>query len=305
MTLKQSLTPTLEQFNLDSSVYEKFNSEKQELQEIKEKDDEQIGKIENNWFIWLFLFFLYIGTLIICFYFTYLLFWVKPIKNDWLLVLIAYSSLAIFILPTYINEKLHIVKLIRNIFTFGKYKKLIAEKEKIEQQIKFLEETTKNKVKDFEDALYSYYKNQVDSFYSNRLYKKRSGTKEFEDSLEEFNSMIQTISDVNKILLTKSFYLGEYKNYLEKRKLDHNIQSHTIENKDFVHINNFVKKILQSNEKKEVVPPEIKFRNPVKIDWEQISKNNIEIGLRGEEITISNEKNYLTDIGREDLANDI
>lgn len=292
MTLTQSSAPTLEQFNLDSSVYETFNSEKQKLKEIEEKNDKQIEKIENNWFFGLlFVIFFYGGICLI------INFFIRKLYLYGVFISVLYL-LFLYLLENKSN-------LICSLITFGRYKKLVVEKEKTEQQIKKLEETAKDKVKNFEDAFYSYYKDQLDSFYSNRLYKKRSGTKEFEDSLGEFDSMIQTISDVNKILLTKSFYLWEYKDYLEKRKIEHNIQSQTIENKKFVHVNNFVKKILQSNNKKEIVPPEIKFRNPVKIDWEQISKNNIEIGLKGEEITISNEKIYLIDIGREDLANEI
>lgn len=48
--------------------------------------------------------------------------------------------------------------------------------------------------------------------------------------------------------------------------------------------------------------PEKKYSSPRKIDWENINKHKAITGLRGEEIVVEIEKNYLRSINREDLS---
>lgn len=51
-----------------------------------------------------------------------------------------------------------------------------------------------------------------------------------------------------------------------------------------------------------IVSPEKKYSSPRKIDWENINKDKSVTGLKGEEIAVEIEKEYLKSINREDLA---
>lgn len=63
--------------------------------------------------------------------------------------------------------------------------------------------------------------------------------------------------------------------------------------------NNSTKEIINTID---IVSPEKKYSSPRKIDWENINKNKAITGLKGEEITVEMEKEYLKSINREDLA---
>lgn len=54
--------------------------------------------------------------------------------------------------------------------------------------------------------------------------------------------------------------------------------------------------------KENPVPPEMQFRSPRKINWEDLVKDRIRTGLFGEEIVVALEKEYLRSIGKSDLA---
>jgi len=52
----------------------------------------------------------------------------------------------------------------------------------------------------------------------------------------------------------------------------------------------------------DIVSPEKKYSSPRKIDWENVNKNRAITGLKGEEIAVEIEKDYLKSINRKDLA---
>lgn len=53
---------------------------------------------------------------------------------------------------------------------------------------------------------------------------------------------------------------------------------------------------------KDIISPEKKYTTPRKIDWENINKNKSITGMKGEEIVMEIEQDYLRSVNREDLA---
>lgn len=303
--------PTPEEFGLDISVYSDFKTEKQELTSLLNKHNEEIDSVKNNWFINLILFSLWVGAWIVGFYIFRLLVNLFNFSNkyEWLSILAMYILMwVVILLPGFFEEKFNIARFVRNLFTNGKYNKATEESKIVKTSIEKLTENVKNDVRPFEDAYCDYYKNSLDEFYSTKLYKKRSGTPDFEESLAEFEVMIDELSNANKVLLTNSFSfwdLREYSEYLKKRKTNHGIQQKKESNNEFAQVADFVRKVSQPTIKKMPITPEEKYRIPRKIDWDKILKNRKETGMRGEEVAIAIEQNYLESAGRDDLASKI
>lgn len=168
----------------------------------------------------------------------------------------------------------------------------------------------RNKVSIFEDASIQYYENYLEEFFLNNLFKKRSGGEKFGEHLSEFNSMLDEAKEINKKLIFSKINLNPHKFYLLGREVNHKYQ----QNKKF---NSFDKINIPKEEEKQIyekevnkieeineniIPPEKRYYIPRKIDWENINKNKAIMGLKGEEIVVEIERNYLNSIKREDLA---
>ncbi|NTV41514.1 MAG: DUF3883 domain-containing protein [Candidatus Moranbacteria bacterium] len=319
---KNDTTPVLEDFGLDFPIYNDYQREKQRLENIFENEKEKnhnivnkctqiIRSIENNTFIILSFILFWFGIL---FGWCYVLF--KIISNNELAAILSFFSFYVWLsFNEWMGEKskFAISSFVYNLLTLGKYTKNKISKENAEKSLRVIlqkeeqlfEGITKNvheKVAQFEKAFYDYYQNKLDEFYSTRLFKKRSGTAEFEESLTEFETIINDLSEANKILLTKSFDLWSYKDYLDKRKGNHFIQQDKTASKEFLPIGDFVKKVSESKIENKEIAPEERYRTPRKIDWENVNKNNQITGLKGEEIVVEIEKNYLKEIGKVGLA---
>lgn len=211
----------------------------------------------------------------------------------------------------------------------------------------------KNKILPFEENSVDYYRNYLNNFHKENLYKKHSGSEKFEHSLSEFSSLIDEVDEINKKLIFKHIYTYEYSSYLSSRLISHsyqknakqhfasfknidtkpsesNSQNKNITNFAEISEHNFDKKENEENtflsdmlnifndeidnannsttENKniintiDVISPYKKYSTPRKIDWESINKNKAVTGMRGEEIVMEIEQNYLKSIDREDLA---
>lgn len=283
--------PSLEEYRLDFSVYSDYQEKKQDLEKMEGKFENSIRSIEKNDLLNLVLVTLFLATWIAGFYFFSLLFDKYEFAFVLCITWIGFPVVAVA-LENYF----------RNLFTLGNYEKIKILLQKTKQDLNFLKEIASKKVENFENDFCDYYQNQLDKFYSERLYKKRSGTAEFEESLAEFEAITNDLNEANKILLTKHFDLWGYEDYLEKRKGNHFVQRDKAVSKEFALIGDFVKKVSETKSKKIELSPEEKYRIPRKIDWEKINKNNSKTGLKGEEIVFEVEKNYLKEIGANDLA---
>lgn len=194
-----------------------------------------------------------------------------------------------------------------NLFNFGrlnKIKKLCEEIKGRIEEIKELKENTYKKLQPFEKSVCDHYKVQLAEFFENNLYKKRSGGQQFEEALSEFSSTIEEISPLNSVLVTTSIPLEEYKEYLKKRTINHNLQV-SKKSEGLTSVRNFVRKLSEPQEQKqkEITAPERLYRTARRIDnWEEINKKRKMTGLKGEEIAVVIEQEFFESIGRKDLA---
>jgi hypothetical protein len=294
--IKSTNEPMLEAFGLKDSIYSDFKRNKQSLEKIESESDAIIKSVDSNSFIVL----LYILGI---FGLTAFIVWLglvfsKSFIGSW-------SWMLMYFLWWIIISKTEL-DVIENLLSLGVYRKAKMLKKETADKIKNLTESTKNAVGSFEESFHEYYQNKLDEFYSDRLYKKRSGTLEFEASLSEFELIIDNLSSVNDIFLTKHFSLWRYVEYLNKRRTDNTIQQEKALIKEFKPIGDFIGKVSQSKTVQEVsMAPEIKYRIPRKINWESINKDREKTGLKGEEIIVAMEKKYLESIDRNDLADKV
>lgn len=241
---------------------------------------------------------------------------------------------------------------IGGIITFvenNKEKEIIKKRNEIYTKIELI----KDKVDKFEKDCKEYYLNCLEDFFQNNLYKKRSGSDKFEQSLTEFASMIDEVKEINKKLIFTDIQ-SSHQSYLFSRQVDHSYQKDkkfkSFDNINYQNQSNNDSFLAQNNQpsvvipetqeppkmknfwdfndentraeinkatnpnyidsiapvaKKEVIeiaPLEKLYRTPRKIDWEKLNKTKAITGLKGEEIVIELEKDYLKSINRLDLA---
>ncbi len=190
-----------------------------------------------------------------------------------------------------------------NILNSGKLKKLKTEIISIEK----LKTETYNKLNPFESEIRDNLQAQLQEYFLENLYKKRSGNLEFEESLLQFESMIDEVKNLNTIMVTARVLVYEQEQYILKRKINHSFQSSKpIE--ELTKVKRLVNSIKNPTIPKAIVvtPPQHLYRNGKKIDnWDEINKRRRLTGLKGEEIAIAIEQEYLESVNRGDLANKV
>lgn len=194
---------------------------------------------------------------------------------------------------------------LNNLFNSGKPNEIKKLREEIKGRIERIEELkgeAYKKLQPFEKAVCNRCQKQLSEFFEQNLYRKRSGNQQFEESLAEFSSTIEEISPLNSVLVTSRIPLAEYKEYLMKRTVNHNLQS-SKKSKNLTSIRNFVKSISEPQKQKEIIAPEKLYRTARKIDnWEEINKKRKMTGSKGEEIAVAMEQEFFESIDRKDLA---
>ncbi|OGH32561.1 MAG: hypothetical protein A2953_02915 [Candidatus Levybacteria bacterium RIFCSPLOWO2_01_FULL_36_54] len=303
MTQIRLQEPTLEEYNLDASIYKDYREKNARLEE-KVRNLEKTQK--SLWVIIVYALTL-VSTLSLSWYIfpklaflPYLLFGTKDWDAIWYLI-VFYSGLLFIV---------YIFEFIANIISFGKLSKIKGLINKTLEEIEELKRATSQKVQPFEKAASDYYQAQLRDFFETNLYKKRSGSQQFEEALSEFSSMIEELSTMNSIFITNNtsyWDLRKYKNYLEERTINHNFQS-SKKSESLNSVRNFVRTFSkpQEQEQREVVAPEKLYRTARKIDnWEEINKKRKITGLKGEEIAVAIQQDYLESIDRSDLADKV
>lgn len=279
--------PSLEEYGLDTSIYNVYWEKNAELEEKLQ------GLEKSQWSPWLIL--VYALTLAVYLYPWLLLF--KTVDGFWF-ILWFYGGL-IFIGYTF--------NFIANIISFGRLNKIKKLIRKTQEQINELKKDMSEKVYEFEKAASDYYQTQLRDFFETNLYKKRSGSQEFEEALSEFSLLIEELSTMSSVFITSSisyWRLQEYKDYLKKRAINHIFQS-SKENESLSPIRNFVRNFSkqQTYKQKKVISPERLYRIARKIDnWDEINKNRRITGAKGEEIAVAIEQEFFESIDRKDLA---
>ncbi len=343
-----------EQFNFDTSIYQKYKVGKQKLTNIfdmevsnfydkidqwekrKEEKQKSLDNIEGwlnfilvvSFFIaWLWLggwiakfFELEVVIAVIIAYFLW-----------WFFLIVAHNYIEIVI-----NN---VIILFGNIITFGKYKKLEqsisringiilkaengVEKSKREkgEYLEKIKNNVKTEVAPFEKEFCDYYERELEDFYNIKLFRKRSDSDDFIDDLFAFKILVEDLQKVNGIFLTQKIELRDYKIHIDKRESELESEVREIidnagidslaqdkaDNKKVKKLHKFVETIERDikKEKHEDEPVEQKYKLPQKVDWQKVNIKNQKTGLKGEEIVMGLEKEFLQSIGRDDLAQSV
>ncbi len=200
-----------------------------------------------------------------------------------------------FLLWAFVAESEYFINLYNN----GRLKNL---KQQIEEQDRLIA-VGKEKLKEDEKIIVINYKNYLGNFFQEKLFRKRSGSQEFESSLSEFQSIVEELTVLNQSLITTRVPLYEYKSYLEKRKKDHKIQA-LKQSPDVDTVRNFVRKVSEIKSQKQIIlSPEKTYRTARKIEnWDELTKKHRLTGAEGEGIVLALQKEYFESIDRKDLA---
>lgn len=291
--------PTLEEYGLDISLYKSYREQLSDLNEKLanlEREEELLHDHE-------------ILSYGIAFVLTVsVLSFSEEFRKDFWGYIV--SSIFIAGLLALLLNAIFKTDFLTNILSLGKLNKLIKLSEDINKQIEELKRDTHDKVQAFEKAASEYYQSQLREFFENNLYKKRSGNQQFEEALSDFSSMIEELSTMSSVFVTTSvsyWDLREYKEYLKKRTINHNLQS-SKKSEGLKSVRNFVRSFSKPREKeqKKVVAPEKLYRTARKIDnWDEINKKRRITGSKGEEIAVAMEQEFFISINRKDLADKV
>lgn len=214
-----SKEPTLGEYGLSSSSYDNYRNQRQELEEslseYKEKSYKSLSEFKGNISSGFFEFchFLVVMSLVGI---------LGPIITVGLafggnfIPLLIYAPFVYFVLS--IESK--------------NDEKIKVKESEIYEKIKLKEVETRENINGmtskfipFEEACIAYYEGYLEQFFQNNLYKKRSGSKEFEQSLAEFSSMIDEVENISKKLMFRASASGySHKAYLSGRQINHNLQ---------------------------------------------------------------------------------
>ncbi len=190
--------------------------------------------------------------------------------------------------------------LLLNPATFGKSDLLKRQIEGVE----VLRKASYSRLSALERPVREYFEAGLRDFFETNLYKKRSGSPQFEDALSQFSSMLKEAFAVSRKLITTGISVRDYEDYVSKRRLGQTSDS----SKAGVNvgpIRNFSTRLSEASERQseEFVAPERRYRTARKIDnWDEINRKRKMTGLRGEEVVVVIEQEFLESIGRRDLA---
>lgn len=209
-----SKEPTLGEYGLTASTYDNFRNEKRDLEkslsEYKKTFRNKIQDLESKDEKVLFTISCVLGFLV-----SYFI-----LEGSFWASIFACIPLGIIIAL--------IVLGLSDIFNVSLESREIKEHE---QRIESASLRTQGRISDiktavsgFEEASVAFYKNYLDQFFTDNLYKKRSGSEKFEKALSEFADMINEVEEINEklIFLHEGTYYHEL--YLAGRKVNHDLQ---------------------------------------------------------------------------------
>jgi hypothetical protein len=168
-----------------------------------------------------------------------------------------------------------------------------------------------DKVRTYEDKVRTYetaretaawkpYEEQLEGYYTT-MFGKRSGSDWFADVLEQYGAKIEEARRVaaNFRRLFVSSALDKHASYYLKRVSDHQYAG-TVRN---------VSRVAPSQPRTRVLsppppppPPEKTYRAPRKVDWNALNQKGAVTGIKGEDVALAIEQEYLRSAGRRDLA---
>jgi hypothetical protein len=216
---------------------------------------------------------------------------------------------------------------ISQIFQYSEVRSAQEARSLLYEKINILNKT----IAEVETKIFKYYTNQLEIFFNNYLYKKRSANIHFQIALSTFSKLLDSLEELNKSLITPylKIQLKDYKNYILGREinsgsyssvsksnskdlLENNSDDEKRTNNATVYIDSKtpdispVTSVLNDIKPPKPLPPEHKYKKSGRInDWDLINKSRQATGLEGEQIVVIVEKYYLSSIGRQDLADKV
>lgn len=243
-----------------------------------------------------------------------------------LLILIQILFITPFIIVLLLNINFKGVN-ISKIFQYSQVRSAIETRSLLHEKTSILNK----RIAEIETKIFEYYTNQLEIFFNNYLYRKRSSNTHFQKALSTFSKFLDSLEALNKSLITPylKIELRDYKNYVLGRAISsgsyNSVSQSTpkdvLENKseyektpdtkplyvdsktpNITPVNTVLKKI----ESTKTTPPEYLYKNFRTIyNWDEINKNKKETGIKGEYVALYLEKYFLEAIGKKDLADKV
>jgi hypothetical protein len=238
----------------------------------------------------------------ICYFISFvLLFWLFNLNGNYFESIIASATVSLFT-----GSMLLIFSVF---YTPGEIKKL-REQVKINelkiQNLKGSRTQHLEKLQNLEELISTYCISLLESFYTQKLYQKRSHDQEFTKSLAQFSDMCLKVQKTSYTLITTNIIIDKYKKYIEKRSSIKAPEKDSFNPVSSTSTSPIITTIQSHIEPPKPLPPEHKYKKSGRInDWDLINKSRQETGLEGEQIVVMVEKYYLNSIGRQDLADKV
>ena len=152
-----------------------------------------------------------------------------------------------------------------------------------------------------ETAAWKPFEEQLDVYY-NAMFGKRSGSDWFAAALEQYGAKIEEARRVTANF-RRLFLWGEldkHASYYLKRVSDHQYAGRVRD----------VSAVAPSKPRTRIAPPppppppppEKTYRAPRKVDWSALNQKGAVTGMKGEDVALAIEQEYLRSVGRKDLA---
>lgn len=219
--MEQHKEPTLEEYGLDANSYENYRNQKKilenDLRKITYENENKIKDSESK------IDSILVGVYYLVSFLLSLFFFIKEesfaaslFSSIFLAIPLCYILIVFFeIIFSFLN-----INISKSILKSKNLKdnidKYTIKSKEIDAEIRIL----KNKIYPFEQACSNYYKNYLEQFYVNNLFKKHSGTEKFNQSVAEFSSMLNEVDEISKKMQTSLISTNSYKSYLEGRKIN-------------------------------------------------------------------------------------
>jgi hypothetical protein len=155
-----------------------------------------------------------------------------------------------------------------------------------------------------ETAAWKPYEQQLNAYHI-ALFGKRSGSDWFASTLEQYGAKIAEARDVTadfrQLRFSAWIELQKHASYYQKRVSD----------QQYVGKVHDVSVARPSQPRPRVAPPpppappEKSYRAPRKVDWSALRERGIITGMKGEDVALAIEQEYLRSVGRKDLADKV
>jgi Domain of unknown function (DUF3883) len=146
-----------------------------------------------------------------------------------------------------------------------------------------------------ETAAWKPYEEELDVCYT-AMFGKRSGSDWFAAALEQYGAKIEEARRVtaNFRRLAVRSELDKHASYYLKRVSDHQYAGRVRD----------VSAVAPNQPRTRVAPPppEKTYRAPRKVDWSALNQKGAVTGMKGEDVALAIEQEYLRSVGRKDLA---